>query len=87
MSDTSLYIVSRGLEESSRSLLTEHVSSGSNVSVILIQDAVTHQCVPGQHVYILSDDALSRNMNSSFPTVSYEEMLKMIFEANHVIVL
>ncbi len=87
MSGTSLYIVGRGPEEGSRNLLTEHVSSGSNVSVILIQDGVTHQSVPGQHVYVLSDDALSRNVNSSFPAVSYEGMLKMIFEADHVIVL
>ena len=87
MSETSLYIVGHGPEESSQNLLPEHLSSGSDVSVILIQDGVAHQSVPGQHVYVLSDDALSRNVNSSFPTVSYQEMLKMIFEADHVIVL
>ncbi len=87
MSETSLYIVSRGPEEGSRNLLPEHVSSGSDASVILIQDGVTHQSVPARHVYVLSDDVLSRNVNSSFPAVSYEGMVKMIFEADHVIVL
>ena len=87
MSGTSLYIVSRGPEEGSRNLLLEHVSSGSDASVILIQDGVTHQSVPARHVYVLSDDVLSRNVNSSFPAVSYEGMVKMIFEADHVIVL
>ncbi len=87
MSETSLYIVGHGPEESSQNLLPEHLSSGSDVSVILIQDGVAHQSVPARHVYVLSDDALSRNVNSSFPTVSYEGMLKMIFEADHVIVL
>ncbi len=87
MPGTSLYIVGRRPQDGSQNLLTEHVSSDSNVSVILIQDGVTHQSVPARHVYVLSDDALSRNVNSSFPTVSYEEMLKMIFEADHVIVL
>ena len=87
MSETSLYIVSRGPEEGSRNLLPEHVSSGSDASVILIHDGVTHQSVPARHVYVLSDDVLSRNVNSSFPAVSYEGMVKMIFEADHVIVL
>ena len=87
MSETSLYIVSRGPEEGSQNLLPEHVSLGSDASVILIQDGVTHQSVPARHVYVLSDDVLSRNVDSSFPAVSYEGMLKMIFEADHVIVL
>ncbi len=87
MSKTSLYIVGRSPEESSQNLLPEHLSSGSDVSVILIQDGVAHQSVPGRRVYVLSDDAVSRNVNSSFPAVSYEGMLKMIFEADHVIVL
>ena len=87
MSETSLYIVGRGPEESSHNLLPEHLSSGSNVSVILIQDGVAHQSIAARHVYVLSDDAVSRNVNSSFPAVSYEGMLKMIFEADHVIVL
>ncbi len=87
MSETSLYIVGRGPEESSHNLLPEHLSSGSDVSVILIQDGVAHQSIAARHVYVLSDDAVSRNVNSSFPAVSYEGMLKMIFEADHVIVL
>ena len=87
MSETSLYIVGHGPEESSQNLFPEHLSSGSDVSVILIQDGVAHQSVPAQHVYVLSDGTLPRNVNSSFPTVSYQEMLKMIFEADHVIVL
>ncbi len=87
MSETSLNIVGRGQEEGSQNLLHEHLYSCSDVSVILIQDGVAHQSVPGQYVYVLSDDAVSRNVNSSFPAVSYEGMLKMIFEADHVIVL
>ncbi len=87
MSKTSLYIVGRSPEESSQNLLPEHLSSGSDVSVILIQDGVAHQSIAARHVYVLSDDAVSRNVNSSFPAVSYEGMLKMIFEADHVIVL
>ncbi len=87
MSETSLYIVGRSPEESSQNLLPENLSSGSDVSVILIQDGVAHQSIAARHVYVLSDDAVSRNVNSSFPAVSYEGMLKMIFEADHVIVL
>ncbi len=87
MSKTSLYIVGRSPEESSQNLLPEHLSSGSDVSVILIQDGVAHQSIAARHVYVLSDDAVSRNVNSSFPAVSYEGMLKMIFQADHVIVL
>lgn len=55
--------------------------------MILLQDGIFHRHVPASHVYTLSDDAVSKGANSSFPSVSYQDLLQMMFKADGVIVL
>ncbi len=58
-----------------------------DVSVILIQDGVALKQVPANHVYVLSEDAAARGVTPAFPTVSYRDMVRMMFEADSVVAL
>jgi sulfur transfer complex TusBCD TusB component (DsrH family) len=80
-----LYLLSQPATDISKSLLSPSSSPGEEVSVILIEDGVNLGQVPGQHVFALREDLASRNVNTKFPTVSYQDMLRMIFEADTVI--
>lgn len=55
--------------------------------MILLQDGISHRQVPTSRVYTLSDDAVSKGANSSFPSLSYKDLLQMMFEADGVVVL
>jgi sulfur transfer complex TusBCD TusB component (DsrH family) len=82
-----LYIVSKGPGQDGISLLPANSSSEQDVSVVLIQDGVSHRALPFSHVYVLSDDVRSRKLASPFPSVSYQDLLRMVFEAETVAVL
>ena len=57
------------------------------MSVILVQDAVSLAGVLADHVYVLADDAALSEVSPAYQTISYEDMLRMIFEADRVVVL
>jgi sulfur transfer complex TusBCD TusB component (DsrH family) len=82
-----LYIVTRGPNRDGTSLLPVRSAAGQNASVVLIQDGVSHQSLPLSRVYVLSDDVRSRNLVSPFPSVSYQDLLRLVFEAETVAVL
>ena len=82
-----LYIVSKGPDQNGISLLPVDPVSEQDTSVVLIQDGVTHQTLPFSYVYVLSDDVLSKKLISPFPSVSYQDLLRMIFKAEMVAVL
>ena len=82
-----LYILSKDPAQFSDTLLPKNPPPEKDISVILIQEGVSLTKVPGTHVYALSDDAASRNVIPSFPTISYHDMLKMIFDADAVVAL
>jgi len=82
-----LYIVSKAPGVESISLLPTDSGSKDGVSVVLVQDGVGHQKLPFPHVFTISDDLLSRKLSSPFPSVSYQDLLRMIFEADTVAVL
>jgi sulfur transfer complex TusBCD TusB component (DsrH family) len=83
----SLFIVSKAPSQESVSLLPSLSGSREDVSVVLVQDGVKHQTLPFSHVFVLSDDVLSRKLTSPFPSVSYQELIGMIFKADTVAVL
>lgn len=83
----SLYIVSRGPDAPLDPLLTGPLPADTKVSVILIHDAVARRDLSAHDVYVLSDDAALHHVKSPFSSVSYEEMLQMIFHADHVVVV
>lgn len=79
--------MSKTPSEESVSLLPTDSGSKNDVSVVLVQDGVRHQKLPFLYVFTLSDDALSRKVSSPFPSVSYQDLLRMLFEAETVVVL
>ena len=82
-----LYIIGTSPERTEFPLLPSHPAFPENISVVLIQDGVRHQKLPFPHVFALSDDVLSRKLTSAFPSVSYQGLIGMIFEADSVAVL
>lgn len=62
-------------------------ASDGEVSIVLLQDGVTRTDLAARRVYALSDDVTARHMTSSYPVISYADMLRMIFEADAVIAL
>ena len=82
-----LYIVGKSPGQESVSLLSTDPSSQDDIFVVLIQDGVKHQRLPFSHVFTLSDDVSTENQVSPFPSVSYQDLLRMIFEADTVAVL
>ena len=68
-------------------LLPLDQSLDREVSILLLQDGVKLAHVSADRVYALSDDVRARNITSSYPVVSYADMLRMMFEADTVIAL
>jgi sulfur transfer complex TusBCD TusB component (DsrH family) len=68
-------------------LLPSHPPPGAEVSIVLIQDGVTLTHLQRKHVFALSDDVLARNVTTSYPVISYADVLRMMFEADTVIAL
>jgi len=62
-------------------------ASDNEVVIVLLQDGVTLTHLPAHRIYALSDDATSRQVTSTYPMISYGDMLRMIFEADAVIAL
>ncbi len=80
-----LYLLSKNPPDAVPLVMPSPCPSDSDVSVILLQDAVSlTEPLPGS-VYVLADDATARKVASPFPQVSYREMLQMIFSADRVI--
>lgn len=82
-----LYIVSTPPAGEGISLLPSSPSSAAGASVVLVQDGVRHQKLSVSPVFVLAEDATSRKVTASFPSISYRELLGMIFEADAVAVL
>lgn len=62
-------------------------STGQQTSVVLIQQAVHLSQVPATHVYALADDVATHKATPSFPLVSYGDFLRLLFEADNIVVL
>ena len=82
-----LYLLTKGPGESSLNLLPKNPRTGEEISVILLQDGISPRQVPTSRVYTLSDDAAFMGASPSFPSVSDQDVLRMIFEADGVVVL
>ncbi|HEX9741495.1 MAG TPA: hypothetical protein VGA17_01750 [Nitrospiraceae bacterium] len=82
-----LYIVGTPPAPEGPSLLPSFSASRDSASVVLIQEGVLHQTLPVPRTFVLADDVKSRNVTSPFPSVSYQELIGMIFEADNVAVL
>lgn len=84
-----LYMIRKPVEALEEGILpdftdTEHQS---NASILLLEDGVTSQHLPNVPVYALRDDVMQRGMTTSVPLISYQEIVKLVFEVDRVIVL
>jgi hypothetical protein len=82
-----LYILTKAPGQEGPSLLPSLPASSEGVSVVLIQDGVRYQALPFPRVFTLSDGPPVQTERSPFPSVSYEGLLRMIFDADSVAVL
>lgn len=83
-----LYILAHYSPSGVSPLIHQGISSDQQEnSVLLIQNAVRHQVLSADHVYVLSDDATSREVVSPFSPIEYRHMLRMIFDADTVVAL
>ncbi|NKB80878.1 MAG: hypothetical protein GKS05_03070 [Nitrospirales bacterium] len=57
------------------------------LTVILIQEGIHLTQSPSDKTYVLEDDLTLRNGHSTFPKISYRDMVTMIFDADTVIAL
>ena len=81
-----LYLL-KDTEPAHADLIPGSPPSESEVSVILLQDGVT-MTLPGvSRVYALSDDVVTRTVTTSYPLVSYADMLRLIFDSDVVVAL
>lgn len=80
-----LYLLGKEGSDPSQGLLPLKMSPDHDVSVVLIQDAVGCSTVQGNHVYVLDEDAAARNTVPSFPMVSYQNILRMMWDADCII--
>ena len=82
-----LYILSRPPAPEGPSLLPSVAKLMDSASVVLIHDGVTLQKGLVPRTFVLGENVASRNVSSPFPSVSYQKLLQMIFEADNVAVL
>ena len=84
---TILYILSRDIaQRRSLSDIIFRRFREDSVSVLLIQEAVRLQEIPGNHVFVLDEDAALRRVESPFTKVSYLDTLDLVFGADMVVV-
>lgn len=81
-----LYLLTKGPDQFSKDLLVP-ASPDQDVSVVLMQNGITLPEVPASRIYALSEDVAARKVASPFPTVSYQDLLRMIFDADTVVAL
>lgn len=53
--------------------------------VVLIQEAVRLTTMPVSRVTVLEDDLLERKRETTFPIITYRDMLEKVFAAERVI--
>ncbi len=66
--------------------LLEAAQPSQESSVILLQEAVHLQNVPGNNVYVLSDNPDEKN-SSSYKSITYKDLINLIFESDQVVSL
>ncbi len=87
MTPRTLYIVNKPTTGDWKPLLPSSDEDDDAFSLVLLQDAVAIDEPLGRFVYVLDEDCTARNVISTFPTVSYADLVRMIFEAETVVAI
>ena len=81
-----LYLVTKDPGDFFSRLLGQLPTGDYEKSAILLHGVAVPD-IPIERVYALIDDAGARSMTQHIPTISYTDMLRMIFEADSVVAL
>lgn len=84
---TVLYLITRNEVKDGHGLIPRDSSENLTTIAVLLQEAVSLSTVRAGHVYALAEDVGSRKVTPSVPTVSYPDLLHMIFDADSVVAL
>ena len=84
---TVLYLVTKNEEDATPSLIAQDFPENLTTSAVLLQEAVSLSNVQANRVCALTEDAVSKKVTPSAPTVSYRDLLHMIFDADVVVAL
>lgn len=68
-------------------LIPAHHPPENEASVVLMQEGMVHRQIPAERIYILQDHPSSSDARPVLPTVSYQDLVRMIFEADSVVAL
>ena len=83
-----LYVVSDNLKEQEEpSLFPRRGSTQDVISVVLLQEAVCLQKIAADYVYVLEEDVKNLGVATSYTSISYRDLLTMIFVSDTVIVV
>ncbi|MBI3611282.1 MAG: hypothetical protein HY204_11375 [Nitrospirae bacterium] len=56
-----------------------------NISILLIQEAITLKPTVAAKIYVLKEDAQKRGVASGFKSINYSKMLELIFSSDSVV--
>jgi len=84
---TVLYLITKSEVETMYGLMPQDSPEDVTTLAVLLQDAVSLSNVQAGRVYALAEDVAFRKATPSAPTVSYPELLRMIFDADLVVAL
>ena len=79
-----LHILRNMEDERARITMEGQRKLGHEVALVLLQDAVLGSYT-SEKVWACADDAAARGGASAYPTVSYDDIVRLIFEHNKVI--
>lgn len=84
---TVLYLITKNERDTMGGVIPLASSENLTTSAVLLQEAVSFSNVQVNHVYALTENTASQKITPSVPTVSYRDLLHMIFDADLVVAL
>jgi len=82
-----LYIITTSPPEDLATVISAHDSSETYVRILFTQEGVRCSPVGAYSCVALQKDVLSRNLNISYPTIGYAEMVDLLFQSDLVITI
>lgn len=86
---TVLYMARRPLEELEEGILPDFREHGKyqDLSLLLLEEGVTSHYLPNVQTFAVRDDVLKYGVTTTVPLLTYEEVVKLLFEVDRVVVL
>ena len=82
-----LYLLTKTPEAIDEALLPPLGRQGEQATIVLLEEAVRLQGLGGHPVSVLEEDVKQRGLTSPFRMISYQDLLRLVFEADAVIAL